>query len=234
MEIALLHQLFFEATLGTTAEEEAVGHDDTGSAVGLEHLDNEVDEEIGRLLGLEGFGEVLLGAVLLTATKGRIGHDAIYALIIGDVYGGASERISADDIDGRVYAVEEHVGDGEDMREGLGLPAGDGALIGLDVGLALGGLLETLKGADEKAARATGRIEHRFAKLGGNGLDDEVGDRTGRVVLARRAGILELAEELLVDVVHGMAIGALGEVELVHTVDHLAQEHALAHVVTRF
>ena len=72
VEVALLHQVFLEPRLDAFAEERAVGQDHGGAAAGLEQADDEGEEEIGRLAGLEVFGEVALDAVFLAPPKGGL------------------------------------------------------------------------------------------------------------------------------------------------------------------
>ena len=80
VQVALLHQVFLEPRLHAFAEERAVGQDHGGPAAGLEQADDEGQEEVGRLAGLEVLGEVGLDAVLLAPAEGRIGEDDVHAV----------------------------------------------------------------------------------------------------------------------------------------------------------
>ena len=62
------------------AEKRAIGQDHRGPTVGLEQADDEGQEKVGRLAGLEMLGEVALDAVLFPPTKGRIGEHDIHAI----------------------------------------------------------------------------------------------------------------------------------------------------------
>ena len=71
VEVALLQQVFLEPRLDAFAEEGAVGQDHGGAAAGFEQAHDEGEEEVGRLAGLEVFGEVGLDAVFLAPAEGR-------------------------------------------------------------------------------------------------------------------------------------------------------------------
>jgi len=60
-----------------------------------------------------------------------------------------------------------------------------------------------------KAAGATGGIEDEFAEFGIGALDHELGDGARGVILAGVAGVLEVAQQLLVDVAEQMAVPAI-------------------------
>ena len=69
VQVALLHQMFLEPRLHALAEERAVGQDHGGPAAGLEQADDQRQEQIGRLAGLEVLGEVALDAVFLACRR---------------------------------------------------------------------------------------------------------------------------------------------------------------------
>ena len=58
----------------------------------------------------------------------------------------------------------------------------------------------------EEAAGAAGGVEDRLAEPRVDLLDHELGDGAGRVELARVAGALQVAEDLLVDVAEQVAV----------------------------
>jgi hypothetical protein len=64
---------------------------------------------------------------------------------------------------------------------------------------------DVLDGAGEEAAGAAGRVEHDLAEARVHHVDGELRDGAGRVVLARVAGALEVAQDLLVDVAEEVA-----------------------------
>ena len=69
VQVALLQQVFLEAGLHAFAEEGAVGQDHGGAAAGLEQADDQGEEEVGGLAGLEVLGEVALDAVFLACRR---------------------------------------------------------------------------------------------------------------------------------------------------------------------
>ena len=128
--------------------------------------------------------------------------------------------------------MQQHVGDGEQVRQGLFLdtedaPLQDGVVLdGLDLVLA-----DVLQGADEEAAGAAGRVEDLFAQPRVDHVGHELGDGARRVVLAGVAGALEVLQNLLVDVAEEVALRGDVEVDAVDLVDHLADQGAGLHVV---
>ena len=72
VQVALLHQVFLEPRLDAFAEQRAVGQHDGGAAAGLEQADDEGEEEVGGLAGLEVFGEVGLDAVFFRPPNGGL------------------------------------------------------------------------------------------------------------------------------------------------------------------
>ena len=88
-----------------------------------------------------------------------------------------------------------------------------------------------LDGAGQDAAGAAGGVQYRLAQLGVSHVHHELGDGAGRVVFARVAGVLEVAEDLLVDVAEQVPVVGAVEVDLVQRVDDLPHEGAGLHVV---
>ena len=83
-----------------------------------------------------------------------------------------------------------------------------------------------------KAAGAAGGVEELLAEPRIDLLDHELRDGAGRVVLARVARALEVAEDLLVHVAEQVAMLRVVEVDaLLDLVDDLAQQRAGLHVV---
>ena len=80
VQVALLHQVFLEPRLHAFAKERAVGQHHGGAAVGFEDADDEGEEEVGGLAGLEVLGEVALDAVFLASAEGRIGENDVHAV----------------------------------------------------------------------------------------------------------------------------------------------------------
>lgn len=117
VEVALRKQVLFQAGFDAFAEEGAVGQDHGGAALGPEQADDEGQEQIGRLSGLEVLREVGLDAVFLAPAEGGIGEDDVHPVgfAVADV--GPGQRVVVADEGGVVDAVEEHVGDAEHVGE---------------------------------------------------------------------------------------------------------------------
>jgi hypothetical protein len=74
-------------------------------------------------------------------------------------------------------------------------------------------LAHVLDGAGEEAAGAAGRVEDDLAQARVDHVDGELGDGARRVVLARVARALQVAQDLLVDVAEEVAALAVVEVD---------------------
>ena len=90
---------------------------------------------------------------------------------------------------------------------------------------------DVLQRADQEAAGAGGRVQHHAVQLGVGHVDHELGHGARGVVLAGVAGALQVAQDLLVQVVEQVAFLHRVEVDLVDLVDHLADQRARLHVV---
>ncbi|MDT4819838.1 hypothetical protein FQZ97_529650 [compost metagenome] len=137
------------------------------------------------------------------------------------------------DLAGHFDAVQDHVGGGQQVRQRLFLHTENAGLQGA---LVLGGFYIAaalvLDGAGEEAARAAGRVHDLFIQLGIDHAHHELGDRARGVELAGVAGVLQVAQQLLVEIAELMALLGFVEVHaLLDLVDHLADELAGLHVV---
>ena len=83
-----------------------------------------------------------------------------------------------------------------------------------------------IDGAGEEATGATGGVEDGFGELCVHAVDDELGDGTWGVELARVARALEVFEDLLVDTTKSVAVLRVVEVDLADLVDDLAHQGA--------
>jgi len=171
------------------------------AAPGLEHFDEVLEEEEGGLAGADG--EVLLHFLALLAAEGRIGHydlDAVFLLNVGKVFG---ERIGVDYV-GRLDAMQDHVHDRDDVREGLLLLAVESALLKDAVlrGSALGvGVLQVIERLAQEARRADRAIVDALSDSGFHDLDDGADQRTRSVILAAVApGVAHIFDLGLVEV----------------------------------
>ena len=126
---------------------------------GFEDTDDEGEEEVGGLAGLEVLGEVALDAVFLAPAEGRIGEDDVHAvgLRVADVR--PRQRVVVAHEAGILNAVQEHIGDTEHVRQLLLL---DGAQRFLHVLLILYffhvALAHVAKSAGEESARTAGGV----------------------------------------------------------------------------
>ena len=115
------------------------------------------------------------------------------------------------DVHRHLDAVQEHVGDAEQMRQRFLFHAANACLQALLVGgrfdLVLADVFER---AGEEAAGAAGGIEDDFAEPRVGALDHELGDGARGVIFARVAGALEVAQDLLVDVAEQVAVLRVG------------------------
>ena len=137
------------------------------------------------------------------------------------------------DVGRHVDAVQDHVGGAQEVRQRFLLDAEDALLEQLFV---LDGLHVVLAhvfdGAGEEAAGAAGGVEDFLAQFGVDRVDHELGDRAWRVVFAGVAGVLQVAQDLLVEVAEQVAVLRLVEVDAGDDlVDDLAHQVAGLHVV---
>ena len=82
VEVALLHQVFFESGFDAFAEQGAVGEDDCGASARLEQSDDQGEKQVRGFLGAKVRGEVALDTVFFLAAEGRIGQHHVYALFL--------------------------------------------------------------------------------------------------------------------------------------------------------
>ena len=117
------------------------------------------------------------------------------------------ERVVVTDVHRHFDAVQEHVGDAEQMRHGLLLDATNGFLEVLLVGGRLDfALADVFERTGEKPAGAAGGVEDEFAEARIGHFDHELGDGARGVILARVASALEVTQYLLVDVAEQVAV----------------------------
>jgi hypothetical protein len=119
------------------------------------------------------------------------------------------------DVGRHVDAVQDHVGGAQQVRQRLLLDAVDAgcckrALVvdGLDLLLA-----HVFDGAGEEAAGAAGRVDDLLAELRVDHVDHELVTGARGVELAGVAGVLQVAQDLLVEVAEEVAVLRLVEVD---------------------
>ena len=137
------------------------------------------------------------------------------------------------DLAGHFDAMQDHIGGGQQVRQRLFLHAEDA---GLQYALVLGSFhiaaALVLDRAGKEATGAAGRVHDLFIQLRVDHAHHELGDRARRVELTGVAGVLQVAQQLLVHVAEGMTLLRLVEVHaLLDLVDHLADKLAGLHVV---
>ena len=231
MQIALGEQLLLDAHLHALAEQRAVGQHQRGAAVGLQDVLDQHQKEIGRLLGAHIGRKARLDARLLDAAEGRIGEHHIHALSRRVVAQRPGQRVVVADIARHLDAVEHQVGHAQQVRQLLLLHAQDA---GLQQRLLLGVahlLAQVLDGAHQKAARASGGVEHALTQLRVDHVHHELRDGARRVELARVAGALQVAQDLLVQIVELVTVSLAVEVDAGELVDHLPQQLPALHEV---
>ncbi|MNL22760.1 hypothetical protein D3C87_1441200 [compost metagenome] len=87
-------------------------------------------------------------------------------------------------------------------------------------------------GAGEKASGAAGRVHDLFVQFRIDHAHHKFGDRPWGVELASVAGVLQVAQQLLVEIAELMALLGLVEVyPFLNLVDHLAQQLTRLHIV---
>jgi len=224
--------MFFEPRLDAFAEERTIGQDHGGTSIGLEDADDECQKEIGSFTGLEVLRKVAFDAVLLTPAKGWISEDDLNTIRLRVADIGPGQRVVVAHEAGVLYAMQQHVGDAEHVRQLLLLHR---MQRDLHVDLVFDPLhimlAHVANGAGEESAGAACGIEQRLAGMGINAIDHEGGDRARRVVFAGVAGALQVGEDLLVDIAEVLALDEVVEIDLVDLVDDLAQQLARLHVV---
>ncbi len=231
VKVAIGEEGFFDAGLDTFAEEGVVWQHQTGAATGLEDLHEENEEEVGGFAGAELGGVVGLNAVFLHAAEGWVGADYVHAFFRAPVAQGAGESVVVADVGRHINAVQEKIGEAENVREMLFLDAGEALLNGAFVGFGLGLLAEVSDEGRDEAARAGRGVEEAFAQARIQPIYDELGDGSRGVELTGVACGLKVFEELFVDVAEHVAIIGGVKVDAVDLVDDLAHQRAVFHVV---
>ncbi len=178
-------------------------------------------------------GKFVLDALGDARAEGRVGEDDLHLLLGADgvVFGlEAVPVVVVRDVD----AVEDEIGEAEDVGDRLVFPAGDGLL---EHGLVDEGadvvFPDVVDGGAEEAAGAGGGVEHLFAEPRIRHAGHQLGDGARGVEFALVPGIAELDEDGLVDGAEDVAVVAVVEVEAVELVDDLAHRVAGLHVVVR-
>ena len=232
VQVEFREQLLLDVQLGIVrAEQEAVRQHHRRPSAGLQAVHHHVQEQVRRLAAGQVRREIVLHVVLLVATVGGIHQQHVEGFVLGEVQQVVDrQRVAVGDV-GRVDAVEQQVGDAEDVGKLLLLDAVDAAGILL---LIVGGLdlrLQLVQEACDEAARAAGQIRHGLADLRLDHLRHELRHRAGRVEFARGTGELQLVQQRFVDFPESVDFVIIIEVQLVDHVDDLPQQHAVLHVV---
>ena len=233
VEVAVGEELFADALLVAVSGDAAVGQHDGAAATGLEKLDHENDEEVGGFPAAEGLRKVRLHAVGDAGTERRIGEDDVHLLLRPDGVVFGLEAVDVMPVR-HVETMKDEIGEAEDVRDRLQLPAGDGFLEDCLVVEGVDFLFpDEINGGAEEAAGASGGIENLFPETGRGHLRHELGDGAGRVVFALVSGVSQFNEDGLIDGSEDVAIFAVVEVEAVELVDDLPHFVAGLHVVVR-
>ena len=94
----------------------------------LEQLHDEHEEQVGGLPGAELGREVVLDAVLFHAAERRVGEDHVHPVLGSVVPQRAGQGVVVADAGRHVDAVDDHVGDAQQVRQRLLLDAADAGL----------------------------------------------------------------------------------------------------------
>jgi len=231
VEVAVGEELFLDAGLHAFSEEGAIGQDESGAATGLEELHDEDEEEVGGLAGAEIGGKVGLDAVFLHAAEGWVGGDEVHALLRAPIAERAGEGVVVADVGGNIDAVEEEIGEAEDVREVLLLNAGEAFLDGGLVYVELCLFPQVADEAGDEAAGAGGGIKELLAEARVQAVDDELGDGPWSIELTGIACGLEVLEQFLIDIAEHVAVLGGIEVDGVDLVDDLPHQGAIFHVI---
>ena len=184
MQVAGFQQQLAQADRGVVGvRQKGVLDDHAGPATGLEHLDEVLQEQEGRLAGADR--EVLLHFLPLAATEGRISEDHIHPVLVLNVGQVLGERVGVDDVR-RFDAVQDHVHDRNHIGQRLLFLAVEAAFLQrLEVvGGQLGLAAQVVEGFAEKAGRAAGAVVNAFADPGLHHLHHRPNQRARGVVLA--------------------------------------------------
>ena len=231
MEVAVGEEFFADALLVTVAGDAAVGQDEGAAAVGFEQLNDEDQKEVGGLLAAEAGGEVGGDAVGDTGAEGRVGEDQVNLLARADGVVLGFEAVAGVEV-GDFEAVEDEVGQAEDVGDRFVFPAGDGGLQG---GFVVEGadvvFADVVDGGSEEAAGAGGGVEDAFAEAGRAHGGHELGDGARGVVFALGGGVAQPDEDGFVDGAKDVAVLGAVKIEAVELVDDLTHGHAGLHVV---
>ena len=233
VQVAVGEEFLADALLVAVAGDAAVRQDDGAAATGLEELDHQNDEEVGGFPAAKGGGEVGLDAVGDAGSEGWIGEDDVDLLPGGDGVVFGLEAVDVVPV-GHVDAVEDEIGEPEDVGDGFQLPAGDGFL---ENGFVVEGvdfvLANEVDGGAKETAGARGGVENFLPQRGRSHLRHELGDGAGGVVFALVPGVAQFDEDGLVDGAKDVAVLGVVKVEPIELVDDLAHLEAGLHVVVR-
>ena len=133
---------------------------------------------------------------------------------------------------GVLHPVQQHVGHGQHVGQGLFLDRAQAALHGrfvlgsFDIAVA-----HVAHGTGQESTRTASGVEQGLAGLRIDHLGHKLGHGTRRVVFARIARVLQVIEDLLVDLAKMLAVCQRIEIDLIDLVDDLAQQLAGFHVV---
>ncbi len=134
-------------------------------------------------------------------------------------------------VEGHLDFVQQHIGQAQKVRKGLFFDAANRVLQPFQIVGALGGLLEVFNRAGQKPAGAARRVKNDFAQFWVGHFDHKLRHRSRRVIFAGISGVLQVAQNLLVNIAKKMLVARRIEVERADFVDDLAQQRARLHVV---
>src|SRR5437667_7137223 len=151
--------MFLEPRLHAFAEKRTIWQHNGGTTFRFEDTDDECEEEVGGLAGLEMFGEVALDAIFLAPAERRIGENDVHAITRGIADIGPRQGVVVAHEAGILNAVQQHIGYTKHVRQLFFFDGSQGFLHALFI-LYLFDVAFThvAKGTSEESAGAAGWV----------------------------------------------------------------------------
>src|SRR3989344_1834714 len=190
-------------------------------------------KQVCRFFRPEYLRKVGFRAVFYHSAERRIGRYHIYPILWSVFPKRAGKHIVSFYLLGRFHAVQNHIGDGEQMRKRLQLHSADAGLKQFFIfgGFYFSFVSYVLQRAHKKASRAAGRVQNNFSQLGIGHLHHKFSNRSWRVILPRVSGALQFFKQVFVNLIEMMLVFLPVEIYLVYLVYHLPYQRARLHIV---
>ena len=231
MQIKLANELFLDVYLGVVqTKQKAVRHDNGGSAVLLQAVQDDRHKQVGCFRTCQVVGEEALNRLVLMPTIGRIHQYHIKLIIIRIVQQIVFQRVHV--IDVRDFNImQQHIGYAQQIGKRLFFNSVN-AIIQLLLSGGVRYLLgELSKPRGDKSTGATGEICHLFAQLRLYHQCHKLGDCSRRIEFTGRTSRLQLPQNLLIDKTESMAFLHIVKLNLVSDINDLTKINAVLHIV---